>query len=106
MFSPDSKLCIYAGWDWGMPAVDRPDGEIARLAEYDLLLPVEMSRHAEWLFKEEGWSDGATVFDLEDDSTTEYELVTREFVPDGGFTSLDELALSLVAKGIFKAEEN
>ena len=100
IYSPDSRYCIVTGNRWSTAARDDEEAVVAERAESDLLLPFEDASVANWWFNEDGFDVSKTFKDLHRGTN-----ITKEFIPDGGFSSLEEITFKLAAMGLSAGQE-
>lgn len=100
IYSPDSRYCIVAGNRWSAAAEDDGEAVVAERAEFDLLVPLDDTRAANWWFSEDGFDVSRTFRDLRRGTN-----ITEEFIPEGGFSSLEEITFRLAAMGLSAGQE-
>ena len=100
IYSPDSRYCIVTGHRWNTAAKDDEEAVVAERAESDLLVPLDDPHVANWRFNEDGFNVSETFKDL-----CRGTNITNDFIPAGGFSSLEEIVLKLVTMGLAAEQE-
>ena len=100
IYSPDSRYCIVTGNRWSTAAEADEEAVVAERAEADLLVPFGDTRVANWWFSEDGFEVSGMFRDLHRGTN-----ITKEFIPEGGFSSLEEITFRLAAMGLSAEQE-
>ena len=100
IYSPDSRYCIVTGNRWSTAAEYDEEAVVAERAELDLLVPLDDTRVANWWFNEDGFDASGMFRDLRRGKN-----ITMEFVPESGFSSLEEITFRLATMGLSAGQE-